>query len=200
MFVSLTRRWEKFDSMGSVRSCKHHACYWEITTIFSTFYSFCAFFKCWYGLNCLQNASVLFVWSCLFAWAWFLPVCRLQHVWSWLQFQWTKELEGKRDAFVRVSDKREAYTVWVRLREHDRRTGWNLSLVFQQNYSKPINNISVVEMDLEICWWPCLPKLRQPRATKQARMKSCSWIWGDTIKGSRMKLGRGSSCYVQFAS
>lgn len=126
-------------------------------------------------------------------------VCRLQHIWSWLQFLPTKVPEGKRDAFVRPSDKREAYKVSVSFMKDDWRTGWNLSLVFQQNYSIPINNISVVGMDLEICWWPCLPKLRQPRATEQARMMSCSWIWGDTIKGSRIKLGRGSSCYVQFA-
>lgn len=97
------------------------------------------------------------------------------------------------------SDKREAYKVSVSFMKDDWGTGWNLNLVFQQNYSIPINNISVVGMDLEICWWPCLPKLRQPRATEQARMMSCSWIWGDTIKGSRIKLGRGSSCYVQFA-
>lgn len=91
-FVSLTRRWEKFDSVGSVWSCKHHACYWDITTIFLTFYMFCARCMCWCGLNCLQNAAVLLVWPCLFAWAQSLPVCCLQQIWSWLQFQWTKEL------------------------------------------------------------------------------------------------------------
>lgn len=38
-------------------------------------------------------------------------------------FSGPRSLRGKRDAFVRVSDKREAYAVWVRLREHDQRTG-----------------------------------------------------------------------------
>lgn len=154
-----------------------------------------ACFKYWCGLNCLQNASAgcllgprLFAVSSIYMVV--ITVSVDQRAWG----------GGKRDAFVWLSDKREAYAVWVRLGEHDCRTGWNLILVFQQNYSITINNITVVGMDLEICWWPCLPKLRQPRATMQARMKSCSWIWGDTIKGSRIKLGRVSSCYVQFAS
>lgn len=104
------------------------------TTIFSTFSIFCACFICRCGLNRLQNASVLFVWSCLFAWAQYLPVSRLQRI--RLQFQWTKEPEGKGDAFLRLSDKIQVdlYPSMGRLREHDWRKGWNLSLMFQQDY------------------------------------------------------------------
>lgn len=141
--------------------------------------------SCLFGPVCLSEPALRFAVSSIYG-----------HDYS---FSGPKRLEAKREAFVRLSDKRDSYPVSVSFMKHDWRTGRNLSSVFQQNYGIPINNISVVGMDLEICWWPCLPKLRQPRATEQARMMSCSWIWGDTIKGSRIKLGRGSSCYVQFA-
>lgn len=136
---------------------------------------------------------------CLVLFACMSPVSGLPSPAYMVMFTVKADLEGKRDAFVGLSDKRKVSRSIGSFYERWLENGVKPQSGFQQNYSIPNNNISVIGMDLEICWWPCLPKLRQPWATEQARMMSCSWIWGDSIKGSRIKLGRGSSCYVQFA-